>query len=182
MDMALLQEINACRSLLFREKLIGVNSDGIGYGNISVRHTANNFIITGSGTGKLDFLSNAHYSMVTGYDVEANIVTAQGPVIASSESLTHAVIYELQNDVNAVIHVHHFALWSHLLRSLPSTAVDVEYGTPFMAREIRRLFNETDLGERKMFTMAGHEGGIVSFGSDCNEALSILMDELRAYH
>ena len=28
-DIALLQEINECRNLLFREKLIGVNHDGL---------------------------------------------------------------------------------------------------------------------------------------------------------
>jgi ribulose-5-phosphate 4-epimerase/fuculose-1-phosphate aldolase len=80
------------------------------------------------------------------------------------------VIYEHQKDVNAVIHVHHPALWKKLLEILPATGKHIEYGTPAMAREILRLFEESNLAEEKIFAMGGHEEGIVSFGKDLDEA------------
>jgi ribulose-5-phosphate 4-epimerase/fuculose-1-phosphate aldolase len=165
----LIKELNEWRNKLYDAKLIGKNKDGIGYGNISIRYQ-NNFIITGSSTGKLSKLAAEHYTVVTEYDLDKNTLTAVGPVIASSESLTHAVIYEHQKNVNAVMHIHHPALWKKLLETLPSTGKAVEYGTPAMAREILRLFEESDLIEEKIFAMGGHEEGVISFGKDLNEA------------
>jgi ribulose-5-phosphate 4-epimerase/fuculose-1-phosphate aldolase len=170
LDFELIKDLNEWRNKLYSAKLIGKNKDGVGYGNISIRYNQNNFIITGSSTGKLPQLTTEHYTIVTEYDLDKNTLTAVGPVIASSESLTHAVIYEHQKDVNAVIHVHHLTLWKKFLEMLPSTDKHVEYGTPAMAREILRLFKESNLAEEKIFAMGGHEEGIVSFGKDLNEA------------
>jgi ribulose-5-phosphate 4-epimerase/fuculose-1-phosphate aldolase len=170
LDFALIKDMNKWRDKLYAANLIGKNKDGIGYGNISIRYKQNNFIITGSSTGKLPKLTAEHYAVVTEYDLDKNTLTAVGPVIASSESLTHAVIYEHQKDVNTVIHVHHPALWKKLLEILPATGNHIEYGTPAMAREILRLFEESNLAEEKIFAMGGHEEGIVSFGKDIDEA------------
>ena len=169
LDFELIKGLNEWRDKLYNANLIGKNKDGIGFGNISIRHQ-NNFIITGSSTGKSSKLTAEHYTLVTQYDLDKNTLTAVGPIIASSESLTHAVIYEHQKNVNAVMHVHHSALWEKLLNILPATNKDVEYGTPAMAREIVRLFEESDLAEEKIFAMGGHEEGVVSFGKDLDEA------------
>jgi L-ribulose-5-phosphate 4-epimerase len=56
-----------------------------------------------------------------------------------------------------------------------STLETVEYGTPEMARETVRLFNETDVKEKKILVMAGHKEGILSFGKDLNEAREVLL-------
>ena len=43
-----LAELNACRRKLLQQRLIGVDSNGVGFGNLSVRDGANgNFYITG---------------------------------------------------------------------------------------------------------------------------------------
>ena len=44
-----------------------------------------------------------------------------------------------------------------------------------MAYEIMRLFKETDVPSRKILVMAGHEGGIVTFGKNLQEAFEVLM-------
>jgi L-ribulose-5-phosphate 4-epimerase len=176
LDTKVLQDINAWRDKLFTTGLIGVTEDGVGYGNISIRFKQNQFIISGSGTGKFEKLTEAHYALVTDYNVNENSVESTGPIIASSESLTHAMIYECAKDVHAVIHVHDVKLWKHLLSSLPATALDIEYGTPEMAREIVRLFNEQKLSENKIFAMAGHHGGVVSFGRSLDEAGELLLN------
>ena len=177
LNFELIKELNTWRDTLYKLKLLGVTKDGIGYGNISCRYK-DNFIISGSGTGKLKHLTNEHYTTVTNYSIKENALTAVGPVIASSESLTHAMIYKTQPAINAVFHVHHFALWEKLFHKIPSTDIDVAYGTPAMANEIVRLFKETDLALEKIFVMGGHEEGIVSFGKNVNEAGNILLAAL----
>lgn len=171
-----IQELNEWREKLYQSKMIGEDEFGIGYGNISIRKPYNQFIISGSGTGKIENLTNHHYAKVIAYDIEKNFITVQGPVIASSESLTHAMIYECDETCNAVMHIHHVQLWKKLLNVIPTTSADIEYGTPAMAKEVQRLFSETDVMRKKIFVMAGHEQGIVSFGTDLAEAGKVLHD------
>jgi ribulose-5-phosphate 4-epimerase/fuculose-1-phosphate aldolase len=173
-------ELNYWRDRLYALGVIGVTSEGIGFGNMSIRFEPSAFLVTGSGTGKYEKLSAAHYTLVTGYSVEDNSVLTQGPIKASSESLTHAMIYECGDGINAVIHVHHLRLWKHLLQKLPATDKDVPYGTPAMAQEIARLFRETNIAEQKIFAMGGHEEGIISFGKNLDEAGAVLLHQLDA--
>ena len=42
-----------------------------------------------------------------------------------------------------------------------------------------RLFRMTDVHSRKTFVMAGHQGGIITFGRDLEEAFAVLMDERK---
>lgn len=179
LDISVVHKINACRDKLYRQNLIGVNSDGIGFGNISIRHNKNSFIISGSGTGAIPQLTNEHYTTVTTYNIAENSLTAIGPIIASSESLTHAIIYELDPTANAVIHIHNIVLWEYLLKQFPSTDAKVTYGTQEMAQEVKRLFAEKNLSQIKIFAMGGHEEGVIAFGKDCDEAYTIVSNALK---
>jgi len=176
-----ISELNHWRDQLYALGFLGENGEGIGYGNISMRYKENTFFITGSATGKLKQLTEAHYTTVTAYDLNKNSLTTKGPILASSESMTHAIIYETLAEINCVMHVHHYALWKKLLQTHPSTNASVEYGTPAMAREIQRLFKETALAQIKLFAMAGHEEGIVSFGCNAAEAGQILLNAFKAF-
>ena len=166
----LLIALNVWRTRMHKLGFIGVNNEEIGYGNMSIRLSGNQFIITGSATGKIKVLSNKHYTKVVNYDLDKNSLTAEGPILASSESLTHAVIYECDKKVNAIIHIHNTKLWNQLMNKVPTTNKDVEYGTPAMAMEMKRLYKETNLRNEKILVMAGHQDGIISFGKDLNEA------------
>ena len=160
-----LAELNKCRRKLLELALIGLDSNGIGFGNLSVRDGATrNFYITGSATGGLPKLSLTDCVRVVDCDFKKNWVRYEGTAIPSSESLTHAAIYESDLSTSAVIHCHDSVLWRALLDRVPTTSKAVAYGTPEMAFEIIRLFEETDVQSKKMFVMAGHEGGIVAFG------------------
>jgi ribulose-5-phosphate 4-epimerase/fuculose-1-phosphate aldolase len=172
-------EINRWRNLMFTHKLIGVYPNGIGYGNISIRLSEKEFLITGTSTGHLETLTNQHYAIVTSYNFAENSVTCKGPVRASAESLTHAAVYEMDPGVQAIIHIHNKKMWDELLDKVPTTSPTVEYGTPQMALEIKRLFNTTDLIEQKILVMAGHEEGVISFGKDLEEAGEIILRHFR---
>ena len=179
LDYRLLKDLNVWRSRLYKAGLIGVYPDGIGYGNMSIRFQRSKFIITGTATGKLQKLNARHYTQVTEHNLDKNRVTCAGPIKASSESLTHALLYECDKDINAVFHVHHLGLWKKLMRVVPTTKATIEYGTTDMAKEVRRLFEETDLCEQKIFVMAGHQEGIVTFGKTIDEAGDKILHELN---
>lgn len=170
--------LNVWRETMYKKGWIGVNSDGIGFGNISMRCNEKTFLISGTATGGLATLSESHYSLVTNYDISNNSVTCVGPLKASSESLTHALIYECSAATNAVIHIHNLNLWNRFIHHVPTSRENVSYGTPEMANEIKRLFDETAVSKEKIIVMGGHREGIISFGKDLEEAGNILIDKL----
>ncbi len=171
-----LQELIQMRSRLFRMGLIGADEQGVGFGNISQREDIETrFVISGSGTGALPEIDNRHFARVLGYSIDANALHCTGAVRASSESLTHAALYECSSQIRAVIHVHNDSLWRQSLDSLPTSAAHVPYGTPAMAREIFRLVRRSKFASRGLVIMAGHQGGIVSYG----ESLQIAFREVE---
>ena len=102
-----LAELNACRRKLLELRLIGLDSNGIGFGNMSVRDRATkNFYITGSATGGLPELAPTDCVRVEAYNFARNWLCYEDAAIPSSESLTHAAIYESDPATSAVIHCH----------------------------------------------------------------------------
>lgn len=180
MPLNFFKDLNKWRDRMYNLGLVGVYPEGIGYGNISQRFDKKgSFLITGSATGQLQKLTASHYSMVSKVRIEKNWLRCQGPVIASSESMSHAVIYRECPAVQGVIHVHHYRLWDHLLHQVPTTPKSAAYGTPEVALEIIRLLRDTDLSKIKIFVMEGHKEGIFTFGNTLDEAGEIL---LHYYH
>lgn len=176
-DAQTVAELNRWRKPLYEAGLIGEYTDlGIGFGNISMRSGAGQFVISGTQTGHLDDLGPEHYALVMDYDIAANRVSCSGQVKASSESMTHAAIYELNPAITGVVHVHNAAMWNRLVNRLPTTNPDVAYGTPAMAREFMRLYDNTDFADKGVAIMAGHDEGILSFGTDLTEAAGRILD------
>lgn len=176
-----LAELNLCRRKLLGLRLIGLDSNGVGFGNVSIRDGASkNFSITGSATGGLPQLTATDCVRVVAYDFAMNWLRYEGAAIPSSESLTHAAIYESDPSSSAVIHCHDFSLWTTLLDRVPTTSRAVPYGTPEMAYEIIRLFKESDVRSKKIFVMAGHEAGVVTFGKNLGDAFDVVMRERSA--
>lgn len=178
----ILADLNRWRERLFGLELIGMYKTGelkgVGYGNISVR-TPRGFVITATRTGGLEHLGPQHYTEIIKVDLGRNSVDFRAGnehVIPSAECMTHAMFYQADPAIGAVIHVHHLDFWKRLLNTVPTTAPEVVYGTPDMAHEISRLYRETNLPQRKLAVMAGHEEGIISFGHDLDEAGGVLLD------
>jgi L-ribulose-5-phosphate 4-epimerase len=173
-----LAELNAHRRKLLDLRLIGVDPHGIGFGNVSVREGGtDNFYITGSSTAGVHELTLSDCAKVVAYDFERNRVRYQGFALPSSESLTHAAIYESDATAEAVIHCHDSKLWAAVLNEAPTTPKAADYGTPEMANEIIQLFKRTDVQSRKIIVMAGHKAGILTFGKDLEQAFAVLMRE-----
>ncbi len=173
--------LDAWRRPLFAAGLIGEYAEhGVGYGNLSMRRgTGNLFLITGTQTGKLDVTDERHYSLVTDCDLRANVVRCSGPVQASSEAMTHAAIYALGDAIGAVVHAHSRRLWEACFGQLPTTDPDVAYGTPAMAMELDRLYRMGGFKESGVAVLAGHEDGLISFGTTVEEAATRLLTLVR---
>jgi L-ribulose-5-phosphate 4-epimerase len=93
------------------QHLLGVYPNGVGFGNVSVRDgRMTSFYITGSATGVLAELALADCVRVVAYDFARNWLSYEGTAIPSSESLTHAAVYESDSMTSAVIHCHDSAL------------------------------------------------------------------------
>ena len=173
-----LAELNAHRRKLRQLGLIGVDPNGIGFGNLSVRDGAtDNFYITGSATGGRRELTLADCAKVVACDFERNCVRYEGSALPSSESLSHAAIYKSDVTAGAVIHCHDSKLWAAVLNEAPTTSKTADYGTAEMANEIVQLFTHTDVP--KIIAMAGHEAGILTFGKDLEEAFAALIRERK---
>jgi L-ribulose-5-phosphate 4-epimerase len=172
--------INYWREVLFNMDLIGAYENGVGFGNISMRNgSGNQFVITGSATGEIPELEPGHYIKVNSFNIDDNAVQCIGPLKASSESLTHAAIYSADSGTNAVIHVHSYELWSELIHKVPTTNPAMDYGTPGLAKDVGRLFSESDVFEKRIIVMAGDRAGILTFGQDLDEAVGVLMQYLN---
>ncbi len=171
-DPAAVRQLETWRRPLYAAGLVGHYPDlGVGFGNISIRAARpGEFIISGTQTGHLRTTGADHYCRVTVADIAANRIVCVGPLQASSEALTHAMLYRLSERINAVVHVHSRLVWERELGRLPTTAPDATYGTPDMAREFERLWCESDFPSTGMAVMAGHDEGIVSIGTTLREA------------
>jgi ribulose-5-phosphate 4-epimerase/fuculose-1-phosphate aldolase len=170
-----LHSLRFWREILYDHNLIGSYPDGTGFGNISKRLEKNIFLVSGTATGHIPNLTEQHFSLVTTFDIKKNALTCEGPVKASSESLTHAVIYESVPWVNAIVHIHNRTLWDKLIDIMPTTSAEVEYGTPEIALEIKRLLKTTSLEQEKIIAMGGHKEGIISFGAELGEAVNNIL-------
>lgn len=180
------REINAWRKILYLLELIGQDDeryDGYGFGNISHRIDEQRFIISGTQTGSLSELTAEHYATVVACDPGRNRLVAEGPVRPSAESLTHGTVYRLDAEVRWVMHVHSPEMWRHAeVLGIPSTAADVPYGSPELAAEVDHLFRETDVAAKGIFSMGGHEDGLVTFGRTAQAAGSVMLAYLsRAF-
>jgi hypothetical protein len=191
----------AVRDELWRRGLVGADAQGIGFGNVSaalgteelramtlssavknvspMRAVPRCFLITGSQTGRIAHLSLSDLALVFGWDLDANCLCCIGKIKASSESLTHAALYEADSRIEAVIHVHAPWYWARWPDTEPRTADDVPYGTPAMAREIQNLWRSSGSSCQGTACMGGHRDGLLSWGTSLEQALEILLNMLE---
>ena len=173
------KELDRFRRILHDHKLIGVYECGIGYGNISMRiENTDKFIITGSATGSFQDLGINQYVRVDKVEVGTNTVYCSGEINASSETMSHAVIYKANPMINSVVHIHNKSMWVEYLNILPSTSVGSAYGTPEIANEILAIIKESKTTSGIIIT-GGHEEGIISYGVDLEEATNIVLKYLK---
>ncbi|WP_457675747.1 class II aldolase/adducin family protein [Thiolapillus sp.] len=161
--------------LLRRLDLLGQDPQrylGYAYGNLSQRD-GEGFIISCTQTSGRDRLQAKDFSRVTAFDISANRLASTGPCPPSSEAMTHGAVYQALPRAGAVFHVHSPDMWRKAeALGLPETDAAIEYGTPEMAAAVMALLQDDP---PPVFSMGGHEDGIVAWGESPEEAGSVLL-------
>mgnify|MGYP001595030931 CR=1 FL=1 len=174
------KKIENVRARLFSLGLIGAYSDGIGFGNISVRYKKkNSFVITATQTGELPKLSPKYYSFVKKVDFKKFTTYAMGPSKPSSEAITHACIYNLDPDIKAVIHIHNEKIWDYMLKNNYLSTKDTPYGTPEMVEDVNNIYKNINPFLNNAFVMKGHFEGVVTFGKSLKDAEKTLYEIIK---
>jgi len=174
--------INSWRTLLYQLELIGRQESryqGYGYGNISQRTQGEQFLISGTQTGGIAELLAENYCLVEVADLMHNTLYSTGPCKPSSEALSHASVYAQDQRIQCVIHAHSPDIWHATeMLQLACTSRDVAYGTPEMAIAIANLIKSRQLQQQAVFTMLGHEDGVIAFGQNFPQAAFMMINTL----
>ncbi len=178
-DSYFFREINAWRHIFFKLNLINQDPnryEGYSFGNISHSITETSFIISGTQTGHLSHLTLSDYCLVRDASPKNNQIISIGESKPSSEALTHASVYAQDPQIKAVIHVHCPKIWqnTHTLL-LPFTGKNIAYGTVEMAESVTQLFKQELFQGDGIFSMLGHQDGVVAFGHSISQAADILI-------
>ena len=173
-------QISSWRTIMLQLGMLGqtpLRYDNYGFGNISQRFGhGQQFIISGTQTGGITAMTAADYALVTACQPALNRIVALGQTKPSSEAMTHGQLYQLSADINFVIHAHCPVIWQRAdALGLAQTRAEVPYGTVAMADEVARLFRDTAVLEQGIFSMAGHEDGVVAFGDSAAQAAQRLI-------
>lgn len=171
--------------LSWRDRLFAVGGigqdparyDGAGYGNVSVRLSTGEFVISGTQTQMHPRGQRDDFALVTASDVEKNRVISSGPTPPSSEAMTHHAIYSATDRAGAVVHIHSpmvFARRSDL--GLAAIERAVPYGTPQMAKATMALAAD----DVRAFVMLGHQDGVVVWAGDLDAAAQATLDLIAA--
>lgn len=177
------------RRVLLDQGLVGQDParyGGAGFGNLSVRVSPVEstrgercFLITGSQTGGIDVLTLGDFALVERYRLDENRLWSRGERSASSESLTHGALYDLDTQLRVVMHVHAPILWQMAgALGVPQTNPTVPYGTPAMAAEMARLYRGHAVGSSGLWVMGGHEDGVIAFGINADEVGRLILNTL----
>ncbi len=160
--LSIFHEVDNFRTKVYDQGFIGIYENGIGFGNLSFR-CKDHFIITASATGGARELGLTGYTLVNKVDIAQNTVHSIGPLPASSETMSHASVYQNSALANYVLHIHNSMLFNFLKeKNALSTPENIAYGTPKMAETIGELVRQNPT--EATIVMRGHEEGILIYG------------------
>lgn len=179
-----LAELIAWQRIMHRLGLLGRDPErygGLAYGNLSQRVLGRGFVISASQTGDRPLPGPDGYCLVTEWDCAANRIRAHGPAKPSSESLTHAALYDAGPAIGCIIHGHSPEIWRlREVLGLASSPDDTPYGTPAMGDAMAQLYQAHGFSGVGAIAMGGHVDGLVSFGRDPDEAGQEMVHLLRS--
>ncbi len=160
------------RNWLRALRLIG-QEGGVGYGNVSIRTPAGTFLITASQTGHREDISSGELVEIIHYDFLESFVRCAGAGPPSSETLTHAAVYDASPRAGCVAHVHSAELWKRMYGRVPTTSPDALYGTPQLALGIRDIVSSSN-GLPEILVLGGHRDGLLLVGRGCGDVRDVV--------
>ncbi len=175
---SIINDLNSIRRFLLNKKLFGLSEDGISYGNVSMlcselwQNYSNKpkFIITTSGNSGIETFTISDYCAVVDYDFEQNFVKCIGRRNASSESLTHASVYNAVDKAKIVVHFHNRQIWEALIYRVPTTERRYEYGTVKLALDLIQIIKSSQW-KNDVIILGGHPDGVILWGETIMDLL-----------
>lgn len=159
------------RAVFRRLDLLGQHRDryqGFGYGNLSSRDGSrpDEFVITASQTAGAPDFDDSSLVRITHSNVARFWVDAVGQQPPSSETLTHAIVYQADRSIGWVFHVHCPEIWQrHADLGLPATPEHAPCGSAAMADAVEVLLARHHV-RPVVFVTLGHEDGVFACGTD----------------
>lgn len=135
-------------------------------GNISFK-TKDGFVITGTGIN-LQTIEKEELAEVLKAEIEKNqaVVYAKGQMVPSKESLLHAEIYHLRDEVNAVLHAHDQLVLKFADElKIPCTEKEQPRGSYELVKEVNELLDR--IKGVKYFILRNH--GVIAMGETLDE-------------
>lgn len=179
----IIEQLDTFRTRVYDQKLIGIYENGIGYGNLSHR-IGENFVITASATGGARELGIDGYTLVHSVLIENNTVKSIGPLPASSETMTHAAIYQVAPKIQCILHIHNQIIFDTMIKNNSlSTEKNIPYGTIEMAQALKILAQKYPL--EASIVMQGHNEGVIIYGTSIEHVesqLNFLTQEVKKLH
>lgn len=182
-DAATLHVLRGWRAVFKRLGLLGQDPEryrGLGFGNLSSRDRARDgaFLITASQTAAAPELTDDDLVHVTHCDPARFWVDATGHQPPSSETLTHAMIYQADPTIGWIFHAHSPDIWQRAGElDLPATPADVPYGSQAMASAVAELLAEHHVRPVTFVTL-GHQDGVFACAASAEEAGGALLSAL----
>lgn len=184
-DEEISRQLNAWRRILKDVGLVSQDParyDGYGFGNLSTREQeaehGNTFVITATQTGRLASLEPQHYVRVTGFNLSRFWVDAEGSLPPSSESLTHAALYQADARIRWIFHGHSPDIFQRCgALKLVTIPEHVAYGTTDMARAVTELL-EANMSRPILFVTLGHEDGVFACGPTARDTGTLMISTL----
>ncbi len=179
----LLTQLRGWRHVLRRLSLVGqdaIRYGGFGFGNLSARdpQQPGEFLITASQTSGVEDLEDADLVRITGCNPARFWVDAVGHQPPSSESLTHAMIYESDPAIAWIFHGHSPEIWEGAQAlGVPAIPEEIAYGSAELADAMADLLHGH--AERPLlFVTLGHRDGVFACGATARDAGAALVDVL----
>jgi ribulose-5-phosphate 4-epimerase/fuculose-1-phosphate aldolase len=141
-------------------------------GNLSFR-SRDGFVITASGLKDKENLGGDCFVYIKDYDEVSNTFSVEGQKKPSSETLMHHLLYEGNQEINAVFHGHNniiVAVAKEL--KLVITEKEFESGTIELAKEVQKVSENN-----KLIVLRNH--GFVTVGNDMKEAGELALTTLQ---
>ena len=141
-------------------------------GNLSFR-SSEGFVITASGLKDKENLGDDCFVHIKGYNEVSNTFSVEGQKKPSSESLMHHLLYNENQDINAVFHGHNNIIVTVVKDlKLVITEKEFESGTIELAKEVLKV-----LDNNKLIVIRNH--GFVAVGNNMKETGELALATLE---
>jgi hypothetical protein len=163
--------VEKTRERLYSLGLIGAYDSGISFGNVSIRYKKkNSYVTTATQTGEFPKLNAKYFSLIKKIDIDKLNITAIGSSKPNLESIIDGVLYRLDENINAVIHIKNEKIVNFLLDTSCLNMGYCSCKANEIIEDILKVYKSIDPMLNNVFIIKGEFDGAVVFGKSLKHA------------